>query len=554
MEEYSGFMIFTRLLFLLFLIFSVLIIPILDDEMGIRNPWKPKRKAKPQPSDAMRPINWCDPSQVYDRLYDALLSGDLTYIAHAAAALNKRLQWSGYSGIPGMRIRSAAHYQDWAKVDPRSFRKACRKDSDYRALLYFGSLHHNGYYREACLHAMADMPEALPWLLLGCNDWVPAVRRTAAQYVTALLPACSTEILTDALPCLDKLLRSQRCYADGMDPQTYVPFFIEGIRRSPHILLQRSRHIRHLAYGLLFREETADRALFHTFADQERDAFLHAFLVCRYIEADSAEDAELAEWLHDRSAQVRRAAAQKRYDTIGFWEGFTALLLDESRSIREFAAFHLRKARRFDLAGFYREQLCETCADAVLYGLGETGTEADAALLQPFLASAKPRTTAAALTALHGLQGGACAALLWEHLFHEAPMVRKTAYRLIVKEGLRFGASQIFDAIGTHPPCCRKYLVLLLTREATWERLPYLLQLYAPLRYDENERPDWYEEQNLQSRIFRAILERNPYARVSPALAGQIEAALSAHGDKLPEQVKHGILFDLEHVSYTIPI
>ena len=79
-------------------------------------------------------------------------------------------------------------------------------------------------------------------------------------------------------------------------------------------------------------------------------------------------------------------------------------LLDRSRSIREFARFHLRKCAEFDIAGYYRHNLKRSASLLqAIAGLGECGSADDVRLLMPLLSDEPPKIRVAALRSVAAL-------------------------------------------------------------------------------------------------------------------------------------------------------
>lgn len=81
-----------------------------------------------------------------------------------------------------------------------------------------------------------------------------------------------------------------------------------------------------------------------------------------------------------------------------------------------------------------------------------------------------------------------------------------------------------------------RYLILILTNENSWERVPYLLKLYQ------------YEDEQLQFYIRNAIATRNPYERVSVELADFIKSTIFEKQDILPKKLIWEIEHDLQYI------
>ena len=113
------------------------------------------------------------------------------------------------------------------------------------------------------------------------------------------------------------------------------------------------------------------------------------------------------------------------------------------------------------------------------------------------------------------------------------------AYRLILKNRIHYGAAELYDMLCRHrQEVIRKYLFRLLLCEPSWELLPYLLTMYT----------EWELSDEEKRGVECGIGGRFAYAVVSKEQEQRILAVLEKAGEKIPEAMRKGILFDLSHV------
>ena len=82
------------------------------------------------------------------------------------------------------------------------------------------------------------------------------------------------------------------------------------------------------------------------------------------------------------------------------------------------------------------------------------------------------------------------------------------------------------------------YLLKLLLREPSWERLPFVLRLYGKENLPES----------FKNALQGAVSIRNMYVRISTKQAEEICDILQEKTDTIPEDIRKGIKFDIKHV------
>lgn len=475
-------------------------------------------------------------------VFDALLlhSADDALIRRASAIIyclwtesdcEQRIQLLG-------RVLHSEFPIRWADFNPSVWEKHCPTSEHYHVLLFMGTAHCNGYFRESCLRQLMNLPQALPCFLLRCNDWVSQIQNLAAHSLPKLLPNVSAQEIAAAFPYIDRLDYCGRYRGSGEQITLHeiVRYAADKVKANPNCISRLSTRERAAAYRILMRYAQMDAIFLHALLASEKDINFHSKLICSFLDRYAASEELLREWLASKHYRVRYKAAQKLLEMNGITEEFTDLLLDSSRTIRQFAAYYLQKDG-FDVGGFYRSHL-EDATEAALLGLGEFGTLSDVPMIRTYLQSENHRISAAALWAISMLDTRNCHELLWEYLFHPVPKLHKTAYFRIRKLGIRYGAKRIADAIDrTEHPILRRHLIVLMTHESSWNRLPYLLPLY-------NE-----TNSGLQNTIRSAISKRNSFTTISQEQAASIHHVLTDLGKEIPASLKDTILLELKYVT-----
>lgn len=433
-------------------------------------------------------------------------------------------------------------YADWEKFNVSELQSTVNKEQDFISILIIGSIHSNGYYREKCLRIMSGYKTALPFIILRINDWIENIRNIAESQAFEMCAKCTAAELIYIMPYITKVNNSER--RDNEKINALYKMIIHYIKQdiTENDILQIAKikdfYTKKYAYIMLFSQKVLSSSLAKLTIKTERNKFLKSYITCKYIELYKPDIDEIDILLKDKNYLVRYTSAQYKYNRLNdLWNGAEELLLDKSRTIREYAVFLFRKHKDYDVAQFYRDQLVDAESIYAVLGLGECGSKNDINLILPYINSQDSKLVSAALTAIRQLSDYESAEIYWEHLFHECISISKTAYLMIQKSKSQYGANRIYDAlIRCESKGVKRYLILILTNENSWERLPYLLKLYQ------------YEDEQLQFYIHNAIAKRNPFARVSENLAFLIKATISEQRDILPKELVWKIEHDLQNI------
>ncbi len=131
------------------------------------------------------------------------------------------------------------------------------------------------------------------------------------------------------------------------------------------------------------------------------------------------------------------------------------------------------------------------------------------------------------------------ASVYWKYLLHSSILLSKQAYRLIKKYDIHYGSDVLYQAYLEHQNLpAAEDMILLLTKEPSWNRLPYLILLYDSEALSEKTK----------NCIRAAVKIRNLYAKVSSEQEQWIRSVLELQRNHIPEDLYKNILFDLKHV------
>ena len=190
---------------------------------------------------------------------------------------------------------------------------------------------------------------------------------------------------------------------------------------------------------------------------------------------------QMEQYLQSKNSIVRYYALVCRYEKQKeIWDGIEDMLMDKSKRIREYVSYLLKKHSDFSVLDYYKKQLEKHVTSTAVLGIGEHGNKGDIAWIEPFLESEIDQIAAAALLAYGNLAAQEGEACYWKYLFDCRQMISVRAYRLIQKYKIRYGASTLYHAyVRQENPVLKKYLLNLLFREPSWNRLPFLLRIYG---------------------------------------------------------------------------
>lgn len=436
---------------------------------------------------------------------------------------------------------------DWWYTKPGRMDYPHLTENQFAAVLKFGTFSEDGFDRQWCMEALDGMEGSLPFFFLRLNDWVGQIRESAFLLSKKRLAQCGAHEFFFALPMLEKVAASGR-REDG-----HVAWLAGQVKERSRTIFKEMPdalcagripyygvNVKNAIYRLLAKHKLLPLAQMERLLAAEWTGYGKKLLLDGIFLHYGYEKERVKRYLASRNTLVRHRALWFRYaQEQKAWQGMEGMLLDRARRVRRDVGYILRKHTDFRILDYYMEELRREASDVVLLGIGENGTGKDAAAIEPYLASENGRMVRAALVAYGRLAAEKGDSVYWKFLFDERPAIAKTAYQLILKNRIHYGAGEIYRLFCAHrQEAAGKYLLRLLLCEPSWERLPYLLELYAAGGLSQEE--EW--------RVAAGIRNLYVYATVSKGQAEKILQALGRAGEKLPGEWKKDILFDLEHV------
>ena len=211
-------------------------------------------------------------------------------------------------------------------------------------------------------------------------------------------------------------------------------------------------------------------------------------------------------------------------------------LLDRSISVREQAAFQLRKAGNHDVASYYRKILLSEKNTAIaILGLGEVGNESDVPLIRPFLKSRVTAERKAAVSALARVAGDDCVNDFLACLRDGSPKVVRTAEKWLCRRVHLLDLNEIAALFQTDKRLHVQFAALAVLYECdVWKGLPRLI-----LAAGDNDQLVKLQAQKYIERRYNRVC-----TKPSPEQQSAIQNALKACERHLEE------LFLLEFVQW----
>lgn len=422
--------------------------------------------------------------------------------------------------MPDLDALAAGDVRRWVDFE-RAVRRACWYGRGGRRLsrrpsrqeLAEASCDDDGYLREAAVERLAVSadPEAVPLLLVRCVDWVRPVRDLAR---TLVLSKLDQSTLRSMLPLIGVLRRRQ--VDDWM-----TTLFRQAL--SPRLLddalavedRETRRWVHGEALGLLSRERLL------AIATRDEDFVVRA--ICGDALLDRGEC--VPELLAAGPPKVRMRAL-----TLVDQATVEAHLADRASAVRSMAQFLVREAGG-DPAAHYRAM---PVSYGMLAGLGETGTAADAGLLEEQLTDDRPRIRRAAVRGLRRIAPDSAA--VEPLLTDPSPAVTRQVVEFL--RGKFADVSTLRALLAADRPVhTRRAAAALLRDQDTWLRLHTDLTLLP----DPDLGADAEQDLNACHQHMTGV-----YTKPSPQLRAELEAAC----DDLDPAQARGIRFLLNSARY----
>lgn len=313
-----------------------------------------------------------------------------------------------------IRSLDSYHYSNklaaWHKLTPESIRAFSIQDEADACFVGLCSFHRNGYVRQAAVERLASESAGgeLAFLLLRLNDWQPKIRFLAYKALKQKRIVAYAPHFLSNISLVDHLVRyyHREKFTDLVDD-------IYAMLRHP---AQRSvlaggfcsndLTVRRLSFELAVGLGAGDQEDIWREAMAQSDALIRLRTSALLVKNESNDCLKngLERMLVDVFPPIRQLAVQTyvgRYPEKSR-EVLFAALLDPHKTIRELARYHL-KGQHVDFAAFYRTKCAaddERQLAAAIAGLGETGEQADAKRLLPFLDQERTQIRRAAMKAI----------------------------------------------------------------------------------------------------------------------------------------------------------
>lgn len=487
-------------------------------------------------------------------LYPMIVSGDETLANMAADAIHAYMEQLNAPKIIKLshRFRQSTSMEwsiDWAGVSPEDIRHSIHDRNAYLSVLRLGTFHPNGYFREKCMWALEDDEASFPYIALRLNDWVKPVRDTAYYILSSKLDAAKTDTAIEMLPFISQTSQGMRyTYAQFHEIKTKLTEKI--LLHLDEISLDKIRDYlpvtRRFLYKILLRPDILPKNTVDILLEQEKNGNEKALIISMILENYECSEEDVDHYIKSKSPIVRKKALASKYDRLGgAWAGLEEYLLDTAKGIRSDVCYILRKHTDFDILSYYKAKLHTPKEAVAILGIAENGTAKDADVLAEYVYSETPRLIKNAMKALSELGASGLEDIYWSRLNDTDVTISKAAYDAICRSNIHYRAKELYRAYqNCENRYTKKYLLYLLVKEPSWERLPYLLLLYKP--YAGLSDPD---EKRTSMLICRALRFRSVYGKITKEQAEFIVQTMNTPGLEIPERMKKEILFDLAHIA-----
>lgn len=488
-------------------------------------------------------------------LYPVLLSGDKALVNVVAEAIHAYMHCLDAAKIIRLdrqfrQYTSMEWYHDWERVSPADLTGNIDSRQAGLSILRLGTMHPNGYFREKCIWELSGNEDSFGYLTLRLNDWVRQIREAAYGILLNRLDGIQTDTAIEMLPFISRTKKGER-YVYQQLQEIEEKLSAKILSHQQDISLDAVKNyppaVKRFLYKILISPDVLSKQDVERLLEREKNGNEKALVICLILQKYECGETEIESYLQNKSPIVRQKALALKYERLGgAWEGIERYLLDTAGSIRSDVCYILRRHTEFDIVSYYKQQLHTDGEAIAILGIGENGSEKDADVLVEYLYADRPRLVKNAIKALGGL--GAVnlgtvnlADIYWNYLTGEDVSIAKAAYNAVCKSDISYGAEKLYQAyISCTDVNIKKYLLRLLVREPSWERLPYLLLLYEPGVWSADGTQYW---------IYRALASRSVYARITRKQADFIRETIEKKETEISDRLKREILFDLGHIT-----
>lgn len=414
----------------------------------------------------------------------------------------------------------------------------------YVAILCMGTFHSNGYFRQSCMEELAQYEESLPFLVIRLNDWVEEIRNSAYDLVMYRIQTCGIKELFYAMPMFDKVRNSRRrdtsqfTFLEKQVQQQIGEKFCDCNITDIH---NYDITVKNAIYRFINRNKVLELEQMQQLCALEKDSYGKRLLILGiFAQSDCTQDI-IYGYLSDKSPVVRSYALEYYYaKQKTAWDGLEMMLLDKAKRIRRNVRYILKCHSDFDVLAYYKEYLKQQDSMVAILGIGENGSKEDIDVISPYLESKDECLVKAALQAYGMIMKEDGEKIYWQFLWNPSIMLSAQAYRLIKNNDIHYGAQVLYETYQENRflPIA-DYLMLLLLREPSWSRLPYLLQLYDAETVSGK----------IKEQVQGAVCNRNMYTTISREEAQNISDILEMKRDSIPERLYKELSLDLKYVT-----
>lgn len=413
----------------------------------------------------------------------------------------------------------------------------------YTAILGLGTFHSNGYFRQMCMEELAQYSNTLLFLVIRLNDWVSEIRQCAYQLTVKRICAGSIQELFSAMPMLDKVKNSGRrdaAHLISIEMQLQKQLSEKFADCPLNLIHTYDITVKNSIYRFLNKNNVLTLSQMELLLSLEKSSYGKRLLILGIFKHFDCTEQMIFRYLSDKSAIVRYHSLDYYYAIRkDAWDGLAHMLMDKSKKIRSTTSYILMKHSDLDVLAYYKEQLQKRDNIIAILGIGENGSGTDIDVISPYFDNNNEHMVKATLQSYGMLAMKQGEAIYWKYLLNSSIMLSKQAYRLIKKYDIHFGAAILYETYLKYQNLpVAEDIILLLAKEPSWSRLPYLLLLYDSESLSTN----------IKNCVHLAVNTRNMYTTVSAQQAQFIRSVLEQQQNHIPKDLCKNILFDLQYV------
>ncbi len=400
------------------------------------------------------------------------------------------------------------------------------------------SLNHSGYVREKALYYLDSISSSnkLPYILLRLNDWVSVVREKAKEIFETILPKISILDLIKHYRLIEWLGQTTRIDLKDVQNSIYNKICAPENREQLLSEMKQARFKERLFCWKVLRDEIKKDLTLIEKAIQDPAPEIRQWAAGN-LPQNELMSTRISQLLYDKAVRVKYAAlkAIPKDQWLDYKVFFENAIYDNSRSIREYSRFVLRKISDIDdFSSFYRERLKQNIKPDIgsIMGLAETGNKKDTEILRKFLKDDRSKIRASIFLAFYKLNVEGVENLYIEGLNDAGKPCKACAN--ILSDRLPSDIDRVYEIFKEGNTKTKKAALKVLNAQGQLEALRYILEAML----DENE-----EIKNLASNYLEQWISRyavqawfqfsdKVYEEVM-TLWEQVKPSLNGRGDNL---------------------